>query len=255
MNRRLISLAIVLAILMIPASAEAQALKASQQRGVVNNAAGTITVNDATNNATSTILTLSHTTSGTPTNGLGPCISFSAEDSANAVESLSSICGAFADVTTTSEDGFIALFTRAAGGSLSERLRINSTGEVGIGKTATVGQELDLQGDATVSGATTTGSVVVGGGTAVVGILSATASLDFTAIAANTCEDLTITVTGAAANNSVSLGLPHALYEAGAIYAGWVSAADTVSVRRCNVTTGALTNVAAATVRATVIKY
>jgi hypothetical protein len=230
-------------------AAEGQALKASQQKALVGNAAGTITVNDATNNATSTVLTVSHTTSGTPTNGLGPCINFAGEDSANAVEVLSSVCGAFSDVTTTSEDGFIALFTRAAGAALTERLRVNSTGEVGIGKTATVGVELDVQGD------TATSTLAVGGGTAVVGILTATASLDFTAISANACEDLTVTVTGAAANDSVALGMPAALYETGASYSGWVSSSNTVSVRRCNESSGALTNVAAATVRVTVIKY
>ena len=107
----------------------------------MSNVAGTITVNNATNNATTTIFTLSHTTSGTPTNGLGSCLSLAGEDSANAVESLASVCAAFADVTTTSEDGFLTFFTRAAGAALAERLRINSTGEVGIGKTATAGQD------------------------------------------------------------------------------------------------------------------
>ena len=106
-----------------------------------------------------------------------------------------------------------------------------------------------------MSGITTTGSIVIGGGTGVAAILTNTASLDFTAIAAQTCEDLTISVPGAAANDSVSLGMPHALLEAGATYSGWVSAGDTVSVRRCNVTVGALANAAPATVRAAVIKY
>jgi hypothetical protein len=86
-------------------------------------------------------------------------------------------------------------------------------------------------------------------------ILSNTASLDFTAISAQTCEDLTITVTGAVANDAVAIGIPNALYETGATYSGWVSTTDTVKVRRCNISAAPLTNVAAATVRATVIKF
>jgi hypothetical protein len=100
----------------------------------------------------------------------------------------------------------------------------------------------------------------IGGGTTIVKHLSATASLDFTALAANSCEVLTITVTGAADGNVVTLGVPNALADAdGATerttFFGWVSAADTVSVRRCNVTGSATGDPAAATVRADVWQH
>lgn len=87
----------------------------------------------------------------------------------------------------------------------------------------------------------------------------ASASLDFTALAANTCEVLTITVGGAADGDVVALGIPTALIDVdGAtertVFNGWVSAANTVSVRRCNVTAAATAEPAAATVKAQVLK-
>lgn len=117
----------------------------------------------------------------------------------------------------------------------------------------------------TLTSLTTTGVVNattlnVGTGTAVTKILSATASLDFTALAANSCEVLTITVTGAADGDTVALGVPTALADVDGgtertTFFGWVSGADTVSVRRCNVTGSATAEPAAATVRATVVKF
>jgi hypothetical protein len=98
------------------------------------------------------------------------------------------------------------------------------------------------------------------GGTTITDVISATASLDFTALAANSCEVLTITVTGAADGDAVALGVPTALADVDGgtertTFFGWVSGADTVSVRRCNVTGSATAEPAAATVRATVTKF
>lgn len=81
--------------------------------------------------------------------------------------------------------------------------------------------------------------------------LTATATLDFPSIAAQTCAELTITVTGAAVGSAVSVGPPAAL-EAGLSATGYVSATSTVTVRLCNVTTGAI-DPAAATWRATAL--
>lgn len=82
--------------------------------------------------------------------------------------------------------------------------------------------------------------------------LSATAALDFAAIAAAASADLTIAVAGAAVGDSVSLGLP-AAPAAGLLFFGFVSAADTVTVRAMNITAGAVDAVSA-TYRATVHK-
>jgi hypothetical protein len=105
---------------------------------------------------------------------------------------------------------------------------------------------------------TSTG-ISINSGTAITGHLSGTASLDFGATAAGTCDSLTITVTGAADGDTVNLGIPTALagsdtYQS---FDGYVSSANTVTVKRCNLlnVTTALSNPAAATVRADVWKH
>jgi hypothetical protein len=57
-------------------------------------------------------------------------------------------------------------------------------------------------------------------------------------IAAVSCQDVPISVTGAQANDAVQLGLPANLMAdaAGVIFLGWVTGPDTVSLRACNAT-------------------
>lgn len=82
--------------------------------------------------------------------------------------------------------------------------------------------------------------------------IQATQTLDFPSIPAQTIQALTMTVTGAATGDSVSLAAPSTL-EAGLVASGFVSAANTVTVRVANITAGAV-NPASATWRATVTK-
>lgn len=82
--------------------------------------------------------------------------------------------------------------------------------------------------------------------------LTATAALNFGAIAAAASADLTITVPGAAVGDSVSMGLP-AAPAAGLTFNAFVSAADTVTIRASNIT-AAPVDADAATYRATVHK-
>ena len=101
--------------------------------------------------------------------------------------------------------------------------------------------------------------VIVNGGAPVKKILSGTASVDFTALAAGSCENFTITVTGAANGDPVYVGIPAAAW-ATTEYATinyFVSAADTVTVKRCNLTnsTTARSNPAAVTIRAVVVQF
>lgn len=77
-------------------------------------------------------------------------------------------------------------------------------------------------------------------GNVVAHVLSATATLDFGSVAAQSFVDLTITVAGAAAGDCVSLGVPTAAVTAGIAYTAWVSATNTVTVRAHNYTAGAL---------------
>ena len=86
--------------------------------------------------------------------------------------------------------------------------------------------------------------------------LSATASLDYTQALANTCEVLSMTVTGAVDGDVVEIGVPTALanHNTTSTFFAWVSAADTVFVRRCVISADG-SNPAAATVRATIIRH
>lgn len=115
----------------------------------------------------------------------------------------------------------------------------------------------------TVNGASTTfansvliSTLTINNGAAITKHLSSTASLDFGPTAAGTCDALTITVTGAVDGNTVELGIPTALAGSDSyqIFWGYVSAANTVTVKRCNPINSvtALSDPAAATVRADV---
>jgi len=95
-------------------------------------------------------------------------------------------------------------------------------------------------------------NLVLNGGATVTGILSATASLNFD-LTALTVEDKTITVTGAAIGDVVTLGVPNGSVTTSVQYTAWVSAADTVTVRARTSATGE--DPASGTFRATVIKH
>lgn len=84
--------------------------------------------------------------------------------------------------------------------------------------------------------------------------LSNTASLNYAAIPANSCEGLTISVIGAADGDTVVLGVPNTLASASSTFTfyGFVSAANTVTARLCQVAAQASSDPAAATIRADV---
>ncbi|MFY9484190.1 MAG: hypothetical protein WAP74_01020 [Patescibacteria group bacterium] len=93
------------------------------------------------------------------------------------------------------------------------------------------------------------------GTTTLLDVVSGTSSIDFGATAASTCEESgAITLTGAATGDSVHVGTPASPAANSAIW-GYVSAADTVRVRRCNVSVSALADPAAETYRITVTKF
>lgn len=104
----------------------------------------------------------------------------------------------------------------------------------------------------TASNLTASGTVTIGGGIAIQKVLSATATLDFD-LTAVTVHDLTITVTGAALGDVVSVGVPHGSVTTTASYTAWVSAADTVTVRCKTAAIGE--NPASGTFRVMVTKF
>lgn len=105
----------------------------------------------------------------------------------------------------------------------------------------------------TWGGTQTFGGGVIIGGTSIVRVLTATAALDFPSIAAAASADLTITVTGAAVNDGVMLGLPEAP-TAGIVYQAFVSTANTATVRATNITAAAI-DPPSQTFRVTTIGY
>lgn len=99
------------------------------------------------------------------------------------------------------------------------------------------------------------GSLRIGGGTVVTNILSATATLDFPSIAANSVADLTMTVTNAQVGDTVAIGVPNGSMLADLSFFGWVSAANTVTIRATNNSSTTARDPASGTFRATVIRF
>jgi hypothetical protein len=94
----------------------------------------------------------------------------------------------------------------------------------------------------------------IGSGTPINKVLSATGILDFASTAADAVADLTVTVTGAAVGDVVDLGIPHGSTTATSTFSGWVSAADTVTVRFSHSAAGA-EDPASGTFRVMVTKF
>lgn len=84
--------------------------------------------------------------------------------------------------------------------------------------------------------------------------LTATATLDFPSTLPAATSDLTVTVTGAALNDVVAIGIPNGSIASGASFFGWVSATNTVTVRFIN-NTGINIDPASGTYRVSVLKY
>jgi hypothetical protein len=82
--------------------------------------------------------------------------------------------------------------------------------------------------------------------------LSAAATLTWGGIAQNTCWESNITLTGATVGDEVMLG-PPATVDRGFQWSGYVSAASTVTVRMCKITSGTMTPVSG-TWRATIVR-
>jgi hypothetical protein len=98
-----------------------------------------------------------------------------------------------------------------------------------------------------------TNGFIAGTGNTVTSVLTATSTIDFPSISANTTSDSSsITVTGAAVGDAVMVGVPAAI-ESGLVVTAYVSAANTVKVRAANVTASPI-NPASGTFRVVVVK-
>lgn len=89
---------------------------------------GLISQDDASINSTTNILTLRHTTSGTPGAGLGAKCTLQGESADENPSDLSAIEAAFDDVTAGSEDSTFYIWLRRAGAALSRAFAFRNTG-------------------------------------------------------------------------------------------------------------------------------
>lgn len=101
-----------------------------------------------------------------------------------------------------------------------------------------------------------TGGITVGTGGDITDILIATATLDFPNTSAGANSDLTVTVTGAALNDQVLIGVPNGSVSAtdNVVFWAWVSAANTVTIRFNNCNLLAAVNPASGSFKVTVLK-
>ena len=100
----------------------------------------------------------------------------------------------------------------------------------------------------------TTGTLTIGGGTAISEHLSATSSVLFNLDTANTCTVATTSISGAAVGDTVSLGMPEPPTNAYLnSWGGWISSAGVASLKYC--TGNTTTTDASYTVRIDVWKH
>lgn len=83
---------------------------------------------DATTNGTTTVLTVRHTTTGTPATNIGTGVTFQAESADENPSDLGQLEFAFDDVTAASEDSSFWVKLRAAGSALSRAFGFQNTG-------------------------------------------------------------------------------------------------------------------------------
>jgi hypothetical protein len=216
-------------------------------------------------NTTSTANTLTYggtrffRNTSTLNNGNG--FQFSFNNTSSAAAEYSYFGSYIIDNTAGSEDGGFIL-SPTLNATRTEAMRITNTGNVGIGQTtptallhlkagtaspSTAPLKFTSQG-ASLLNPVEAGAVEFNGTNlfftpsttrhTVNHGLTGSATLNFPSTNAQLSADLTITVTGAADGDVVSLGVPNAAVNANTSYSAWVSAANTVTVRFNNYSSG-----------------
>jgi hypothetical protein len=104
----------------------------------LNTSFSTYTENDAFNTSVVYPITLTHTSTGTPGNGIGTGLRFITETSAGNNEIGGLLDVVATDVTSTSEDFDFVFKTMAAGNAATESLRISSIGNLSVAGDLTV---------------------------------------------------------------------------------------------------------------------
>ena len=159
---------------------------------------------------------------------------------------VSIIGGRTGEVTGTG--GAILLQTSLNETAALTRLQVTNAGLVEIGSSNQF--QVDQSGNASTSG-----SVTIGTGTPITHVLSAIGSLSFSATAAQSSKDLTITLTGANVGDVVMLGTPNGAVKTNSDYTAWVSNANTVTVRFNNYSSASQTPTASQAFRVAVMQF
>ncbi|MBI5625082.1 MAG: hypothetical protein HY924_14995, partial [Elusimicrobia bacterium] len=92
-------------------------------------------VNDAAANAVTSVLRLDHATTGAPAAGIGAGLKFIAEDAGGSMQGAAEVHGILTDVSAGAELGAMRLLTKSAGGLMTEKVRIDTLGRVGVNTT------------------------------------------------------------------------------------------------------------------------
>lgn len=128
-----------------------------------------------------------------------------------------------------------------------------TSGGLSINKSGVPAQALDVAGAGIFSDSLRADDGLYLGGPRIVRHLSATGALNFD-LTGTVCQDLTITVTGAADGDVVTIGVPNGSVTAETQFSAWVSAANTVTVRACRLS-GTARDPASGTFRADVWQH
>lgn len=108
-----------------------------------------------------------------------------------------------------------------------------SYARVDIGNAFTGNQ--NVAGNMSISGSSTTGSLVVGGGTPITKHLSMTFSLSLPSLKPSTCTTFVQSFPGASNGDTTALGVPNAMMTAGMIiYTAWASGSNAITIRACD---------------------
>ena len=191
---------------------------------------------------------------GVLADGFGPL--FVAQIKGSGMGSFSGI-GQIGFVRAGADNTGDIIFQPLAAGVATTRLLVRATGNVWLRNSLEFeGSTLDANKTTlTVTDPTASNTITLPNASGTVGlVLSGTATIDFASVnSGNWSTTETITVTGAATGDSVSLGLPTAAGTEDIIFTAWVSAADTVSIKFHNANGGSV-NLASLAYKATIIR-
>jgi hypothetical protein len=133
---------------------------------------GTFVTNDAVSNASTNVLSITHTTTGTPVNGIGVGQSFSVETSNGNTELGMVLETVATDVTIGSEDFDFVIKLMTAGAAAAEVFRVTSLGGLTFTGRLT-GSDLDLTGaNPEILGGDTDGVLITSANTTALGSIT-----------------------------------------------------------------------------------